>query len=377
MKSCLFAFVFLGAASLGWSPVLASDLQPQTLEAANGWFLKQKISKVALQSMPVSEAAKRLNQAVYDFCETGQAPGDLDELFKKCTAACGGYSYVLRGLLESLGAETRFANFYNIPNQGNHTAVEVKDEAGKWGLLDPTFGAFFTADGNASGPLLSARQVGYDIDFGTLDKHVLQSGDKEDDFLSRNLSELYSYKFEHEFMTLQNYQLAERMTSYDGAMLSLDIFLKVVDGSASVGSMTPDTPEALEQNWLKVTNTILTDAEPENDISFVASFLPAIETRKFTTVTIDDLTPRKQYTLSLLLVGTGETGSRVQVSGVGKGVRSPTVVFDVKRGAHHYEFNFNPQRDFAQFQVVNVAGQSDVRLFGIDVAENLGRSKNF
>ena len=61
-------------------------------------------------------------------------------------------------MLEYLGHQTRYVNFHNIPQQGNHSAVEVLIDS-KWGFLDPTFGAYFTKNGFATGDLLSLNEI--------------------------------------------------------------------------------------------------------------------------------------------------------------------------------------------------------------------------
>ena len=43
-------------------------------------------------------------------------------------------TYVLRGLFAALGYKTRYVNLYNIPNQGNHTLVEVQWKGGTWSV---------------------------------------------------------------------------------------------------------------------------------------------------------------------------------------------------------------------------------------------------
>ena len=69
-------------------------------------------------------------------------PQDINDLFAHCVTACGGRSYVLRGLLAACGLHSKYQNIYNIPIQGNHSAVEVMLNE-QVAFLDPTFGAFF------------------------------------------------------------------------------------------------------------------------------------------------------------------------------------------------------------------------------------------
>ncbi len=118
------------------SPIaaVAQPIPQSGIDAATEWYARQGLRLEAFRNMPIAEAGKRLNQVVYGFCSSGSPSSpDINQLFHQCTTACGGYSYVLRGLLKAISAETRYANFYNIPNQGNHTAVEVKLEYRIWG----------------------------------------------------------------------------------------------------------------------------------------------------------------------------------------------------------------------------------------------------
>ncbi|MFZ2101878.1 MAG: hypothetical protein WAU86_15070, partial [Oricola sp.] len=236
-----------------------APLSEDAISAAHEWFKRQDISEKSFSSIPLEESAKRLTKAVYSFCISGNAPQDLNDLFVACTAACGGYSYVLRGLLETIGAETRYANFYNIPNQGNHTGVEVRI-GDRWGFLDPTFGAYFTVDGSPDGETLSVRQVAYEVPFGTLDKHVLQARKQPEEFVLAKLGDLFNEQFEHSYMTLINYQVAERISRANSdSLLSLDIPLEVENGKAEFGSMEIAGLVVKQSEWLALTNATLND----------------------------------------------------------------------------------------------------------------------
>ncbi len=255
-------------------PAMADPIPESGIAAARQWFRQEGVELSRFRDMPLEEAAKRLTSAVYSFCANGSAPSDLNELFIRCNAACGGYSYVLRGLLEVLGAETRYANLLNIPNQGNHTGVEVRI-GDSWAYFDPTFGAFFTDDGTAGGKTLSLRTVSQVVPLGRLEPLVLQAAKQKRDFASLPLDRLFDRRFDHKYMLLENYQLAEATDTQDaGSLISLDIPLEVRAGKASIGwNGEPSDLDAMQQAWLDATNASLNDSDPTNDTSYNSSLL--------------------------------------------------------------------------------------------------------
>lgn len=162
------------APALSKIDVKTLPLDRDAIKAARAWYDRQGLDFKAISKLPLKERAARLNQAVYAYCEHGSTPGHINNLFETCKAACGGYSYVLRGVLEATGARTRYVNLYNIPNQGNHTVVEFEID-GEWPLYDPTFGAYFTENGEADGHPLSVQEVAYREQGRDLNDLVLQS----------------------------------------------------------------------------------------------------------------------------------------------------------------------------------------------------------
>lgn len=355
---------------LATSPSQAEPIPDAGISAASAWFDDQGIREDGLANMPVAEVGKRLNQAVYSFCQHGSQPGDINELFVRCTAACGGYSYVLRGLLEALGHETRYANFYNIPNQGNHTAVEVRLEDGSWGFLDPTFGAFFTVDGKAEGQLLPITSIAYELPFGSLGQHVLQSAKVGADILGSPLAQLYPLKFDHQYMVLENYQVAEQIsTGETGTELTLEVPLDVVDGRAEIGTPDLASLQEMQAKWLEDTNATLNDEDPLNDTSFNTSMLYAdADVDRETVITVDGLEPGHRYQLKLTFRANPNVTGRMQINGVGKAVRiAPAEGVTVSSDGVVYEAKFTPLRRFAQFRVRNMEETGVVHLLGVHI----------
>ena len=138
--------------------IVSSFSEENKIIAIEKWYANQGIDVSAFKELPADEIAKRLNKAVFGFCRHGNEPEDLTKMFSNCIGLCGGYSYVLKELLEYLCYQTRYINFYNIPQQGNHTAIEVKID-GKWSFLDPTFGNFFSKDASVSSSIMSIKDV--------------------------------------------------------------------------------------------------------------------------------------------------------------------------------------------------------------------------
>jgi len=103
-----------------------------------------------LKTFSKIDIAKRMNYLVFNYCKSPhntQTVSNLDELFKNCVTACGGRSYVLKGLLTVYGINSRYVNLYNLPKQGNHSAIQA-DINNQHVFLDPTFGTFIANSHN-------------------------------------------------------------------------------------------------------------------------------------------------------------------------------------------------------------------------------------
>jgi hypothetical protein len=280
----------------------SSRLPPAALAAAQEWYRSADLDIEAIRQIPIDERARRLTQAVFAYCSHGaQTALDINDLFEECVTACGGYSYVLRGLLEATGARTRYVNLYNVPIQGNHTAVEVFDD-GNWGSYDPTFGVYFTRNGDPDGPILGLHEVatGYPVD--RLDSLVNQAREEGGNIAADPLETLFSEPFDQPSMPLSNYQTVESFSRLDSReLVILDIPLFLTEGSASIGDFNAPTKGSAEAAWLDQTNRLLRDEDLSNDVSFVSNQLSNSGPQRITTLTISGVSPGERYEISLLL----------------------------------------------------------------------------
>jgi len=185
--------------------------------------------------------------------------------FSRCVGACGLQSWVLINILQALKIESRFVNFYGMPDQGNHTAVEAKVD-GAWILLDPTFEVFFNDDqGN---PLSTADVVKLDIMARAESiRHVgIESGAEN----TIRVSPLPLGYWEGKFFSENHYALAEAFRPVDKenvGPLNLTLTLNVGD---VFPRLSCETEVACELLWLKETNSRLNDLDRSNDISLLA-----------------------------------------------------------------------------------------------------------
>ena len=146
-------------------------------------------------------------------------------------------------------------NLYNVPIQGNHTAVEVLVD-GQWAFYDPTFGAYFTAEGDVEGPILSLEDVASGHSVDSLESLVNQASGDRQNVAFAILGALFSERFEHPSMSLNYYQMAESISRLEpGEFVILDIPIFLTDaGTATVGDMTAADRAAGEAAWLAATN---------------------------------------------------------------------------------------------------------------------------
>ena len=107
----ILVFIFAGSWSWSWSwsadvgledlfsKTQELDVYPQSGKLAANQFIREKLNAVNFQNYSDKEKALYLNAVVFNFCENKQPHiQNLDSLFVNCNTACGGYSYVLRGL---------------------------------------------------------------------------------------------------------------------------------------------------------------------------------------------------------------------------------------------------------------------------------------
>lgn len=364
----LSLFVTTGILAVA-GPAFSQETQPLPESAhiaARAWLEREGVDIEALRSLPVDERARRLTQAVYSYCEHGlQTVNRIEDLYVNCATACGGYSYVLRGLLEATGARTRYVNLYNIPNQGNHTAVEVELD-GHWGFYDPTFGAYFTRDGSADGEILSLVDVVAGLSGAALDEHVLQSRNQSEAWLETDLDTLFSEPFEHPFMSLANYQIAEALSRDDPReMVILDVTLRFEEGRAALGLIDDESLEAAQSAWLTHTNALLNDANVSNDISFNTSLISNAGLQRLTMITLTGAEPGARYTLRLNLFAPAATS--LQISPLSRtAVYTGDTIFEIGGGRTLTVAEFIASEPVVQFALRNLDEHGRAHLFGIE-----------
>lgn len=290
---------------------IAPEPAPAQVERATRWFDESAVDRDRLLQTSELERARAATFLTYRFCETGNGmPADPNDLYSECSTTCVGYAYVAEGLAQSLGLRTRRANLYNIPNQGNHTAIEILVD-GEWSFFDPTFGAFFTEDGTAGGDVLGLWELSREPD---LSANVVQA--EEIAGATGLEAEIWEGEFDHEFMSLRNYQVAESITQGDpDELLLLNIPIR---SGADAGDIELAERDLLTSAWLAYTNATLHDDDPLNDTSFASSLISNAGVSRTTLVTISDNEPNQPRCISVRLVNSNNSAQVIQVGAVGK-----------------------------------------------------------
>lgn len=348
----------------------SSPMPDEARIEARAWFDRGGYVIEEIAALPLTERAARLNHAVYNHCESADNPPNvpMNSLFTECIATCLGYAYVLRGLLEATGAETRYVHLHNIPNQGNHTAVEVRLEDGQWAFFDPTFGAYFVD--TQSEEVLSLSEVSISIERARLAEYVRQAGEGDGGLVSATLDYLYSATFDHPYMQLENYLLAEAISFDDPAeMVILDIKLDASRGESVLGSPDAQDFAAAQSAWLSQTNALARDDDPMNDVSFNASMLYNAAEQKLTMISISGLTPGAVYELSLSLFNQTSSDLSFQISPLGRSANyGGERVIALAPGRLQLQEQFRANASLAQFAVRNMVDGSVIHLTAVAVA---------
>jgi hypothetical protein len=293
--------------------IFKSRAQNNSVPAEN--FIQKNLgNKNILSKIDKNDLLKRLNAIVFNHCKnevphTGKE--EITELYETCKTACGGYSYVLKGLLEAFGFKVRYLNFYNLPNQGNHTAIEVEFPDGRWVFLDPTFGTFFTKEGKIDGALMSIDEVRYQPNRkALLSKVFVAVKDAKDEqkinyskYIDSNLKKIYEKnKFNFKYMKLSNYLLAEQVEHVgSSSLVPLVANIKLNKGEYRLGQMDFENISSGVNSFLKDTNELLKDSDLSNDVSFlfskVGNYSPYF--RSLNIINIENMKKNKEYQLKL------------------------------------------------------------------------------
>jgi hypothetical protein len=320
------------------------------------------------------EIGKILNYIVFNHCSsaiphTGQK--DINELFEVCRTACGGYAYVLRGLLAAHGIKTRYANLYNLPQQGNHTMVEAEVGPGKWALFDPTFGAFFSSTGAIDGTPLSLEEIRFNLSPVSLSKHVFTA--KKRDIALDNIDDLYSKSiFDYPYMKVENYLNAE-ISAPVGLNLTapLTLTLNIANGKSVAGNLNAKTIQEGQAAFLAWTNGTLNNKDPSDDTSYLfhvaGDFSPYFKTMNI--VNINGLKVGANYDLAIS--GIAEKEVEMQIVDIGRNIMLNTILPEKINSNSTYilQRKFRAASENAQLAVINVHEHTKAYIFGASVIE--------
>jgi hypothetical protein len=227
-----------------------------------------------LSSLSTSELAIRLTWLTHNHCDSRQprtGQKDINQLFDKCSTACGGYAYVLQELLAVFGVGSRSVHFYNMPNQGIHTAVEVMLEPNRWVFLDPTFGTYFTSSGSADDVLMSIHAVRFQLTPDSIENHVITAVRDSTHVIVDPLDKLYKAgTFSQPHMELENHLVARQVAPPGlNLLVPLRLQMDVSSGDAFFGKSIEKESELhrAEADFLAATNVILLNNDLEDDVS--------------------------------------------------------------------------------------------------------------
>lgn len=344
--------------------------------AAEVWFKNQSLDIHQLKKLSPTDVSKRLTKAVFDFCKSGPQDGNIIDLFSNCITSCGGYTYVLSGLLESLGLQTRTVRLYNIPQQGNHVALEVKI-ADKWRFLDPTFGVFFTDDGTPEGELISLRELSKIKQINS--NNVFRVINRNNPYIFDEIGNMFSNEFDlsdplmngNGSLLVSSYQEAEKI-DYLGArsLLPLQISLDLKKRKhVEFGTFEKLSLLELKSEWLRLTNETLNDNNPYNDISYNTSYLDNNLGEKVTILKIDGLKKDITYQVSLFFY-TKDINAKIQISSLGKFVRNDFELIDkIQNGTSILKRTFSSPFNSTSFLIRNASQNGGIRLFGVAIDE--------
>jgi hypothetical protein len=377
----LVLIAILGGAALlhkiqGWmfdEAMLTADVQPvsdRQRAAAEDWFGRNGYDIVALKAEPVAERAKRLGFLTHLFCTPGAGnPANLNTLYRKCVTACGGYAYVYRGLAAVAGLQSRFVDFYTMPFQADHTAVEVKQSDGSWGFVDPTMGVIFTDNGKPDGKLLSLAQVS-SLPAGDLTRHVVQAREDRKISYIAPLGVQYGGNYSHAQMPIDNYDNSETV-SHDmpNEMVVLRIPMSAAGSGAHIGNFEAQDGASLDKGWMQFAMDTIADKDLDRRVSPDASDLYNDREDRLTVLALSGLEPGKVYRLELRAANMQSAAARVQFGTIGRGViLMGDTIADVVPQLSTVRLDFRARRNTAEIYMHNLARKGMVRMLAIRVS---------
>jgi hypothetical protein len=322
-------------------------LSPHAIEHAREMLNRTVGDWKNLCSLEQISLVKRLNALVYNSCKSpgaDPAPTDINALFDNCITACGGRSYVLRGLLAVYGLNSKYQNIYNIPIQGNHTAIEVSLK-GREAFLDPTFGTYFSL-GSIKGYPLSLSMIKYLFNKNELDKHVYQAKSINDhkQIASANLEEIYSQEFKSNSLKLSSYIEHEASGNPDiNNILYLSANVAMKDNFFKIGCLDAKDPTEASSCFLKQTNELYSNTNPADFISYNFNVLGySANNMKVNLLNFTSLVPNSYYKIILLInsqrTETVALNLSVFKQGIDLAPESNQVI--IKPGLNRYIINF-------------------------------------
>ena len=356
------------------APLSSQYARPEILKAASG-FLDRHFGtdRDRLAALPPAELAKRLTYAVFNYCTNTRPFVELEQLFEVCRAQCAGYVYVLGGLLSSFGLETRHSGLYNIPQQGNHSVLEVEIRPGVWGLYDPTFGTFLAPDRGVDDEPFSMDSLQFALSPSEVTTHVFGAVQGPISIAARAaLGELFvAGRFEHLYMRPENYVFAEDYGEDDPNLpLNLRVVIRVNGGSGAFGTQDPHVLDKAEQQFLKLTRRTYRENAEHGRVSYRLSRLGM--SNRDTRALIDFRGLRPGYDYEVKLMGVNSRGSFAFTAELieGGGVLDQRGPIRIPTGPYSIPLRVKPASDRAVLMLESYPDEGDyVRLFRIEIRE--------
>lgn len=374
---CFFLCIncFAGCEIIDDKDSIKYGLNPGGVVAARQLLNKNIGDWKKLCQYSASDLTKLLNAFVYNYCEkpkSGESLNDINSLFSNCYTACGGRSYVLRGLLAVYGIKSSYRNIYNIQKQGNHSAVEVgfKD---KLLFLDPTFGVFFTKKSINDIPL-SLDEIIYFFNKTNLVKHVYQSIkiSKYSMIFKLPINKIYSQHFDSSLMDIESYIEHENSEKLDaGKILFLTANITLKNDHYSVGCMNADSAESASLCFLKETNNLYSGTHANKYISYVFNTLGFLSNQfRINIFKLNDLNPDSIYRISLLINKSNSQPSVLHISPyLNRLLFAPNnKKIDLKKGLMIYQLLFKARYKNADFMLyLSPESHEIVNLYGFSI----------
>ncbi len=329
-----------------------SDINTKTIQAARTMLNRELGDWRTLEKMNQVELTKKLNAMVYNFCKNpgkNTVVSDINSLFEVCETACGGRSYVLRGLLAVYGIDSKYQNIYNIPIQGNHSTVEVKLRESLV-FFDPTFGTFFTRN-NINDTPMSLDDVKFSFDAKELPQHVYQAKKLKSikAIPSLALESMYTQGFESNYLDLASYVAHESAGSpHDKNILYLSANIYLENNAYALGCLDALTSEEASSCFLQQTNQLYSTSPAEKQVSYnfnmLGYYINQLNVKLFN---FNYLEPGRYYVLTLLINNGTKAALPLNLGALGGGIILPSHSKEmmIKPGLVRYKVYFKAKKN--------------------------------